>query len=68
MSTQEMMSQDRRTTAMLGLTTAGEASGTEIIVPVEEMRLSCPLVLALHLARGYHQSSLWDRGGHLPKL
>ena len=26
------------------------------------MRLSCPLVLALHLARGYHQSSLWDRG------
>jgi hypothetical protein len=34
MSTREMMSQDRRTTTMSGLATAGEASGAEIIVPV----------------------------------
>jgi hypothetical protein len=69
MSAREMMSQDQRTTTMSGLGTAGKASGAEITVPVGGYDVVvCPLVPALHLARGYHQNSRWDEGGLLPKI
>ena len=69
MSTREMMSQDRRTTTISGLKTAGEASGAEIIIPVgrDESCLVYRFWLYILLVVTI-KAPFGPGGGHLPKL